>query len=271
MDIFFNFMKTVNEDEGKEKKKIWGYCRISTPSQSITRQIRNIKESYPDAIICEEVYTGTKIDGRPKWEKLMAQVKRGNVDTIVFDSVSRLSRSKEEGSKLYLYLCNKGVNLVFLKEPFINTDVYKKALENQLDIKLELGDKATEQLMRGIFNSLNKYFLQLATRQVELAFEKAEKEVEDLRQRTKEGIEMARLNGKQIGRLAGTKIETRKAIRCKKIIRKRFEIFGGECNAAECARICNIARSTFYRYVNSILDEEGEKGNDIEELKKKVG
>ena len=30
---------------------IYGYCRISTPKQSIERQIRNIKNSYPDAIL----------------------------------------------------------------------------------------------------------------------------------------------------------------------------------------------------------------------------
>lgn len=62
---------------------VYGYCRISTPQQSITRQIRNIKAEYPKAIILEEAFTGTKMN-RPKWNKLYAKVDTG--DTIVFDS-----------------------------------------------------------------------------------------------------------------------------------------------------------------------------------------
>ena len=63
---------------------IYGYTRISTKNQSIDRQIRNIKELYSDAIIIEEVYTGTKIYGRKEFDKLIKKVKAG--DTIVFDS-----------------------------------------------------------------------------------------------------------------------------------------------------------------------------------------
>ena len=49
---------------------IFGYCRISTDRQNIERQIRNIKKAYPDAIIKQEVYTGTKTDGRKVFEQL---------------------------------------------------------------------------------------------------------------------------------------------------------------------------------------------------------
>ena len=41
--------------------KVWGYCRISTPQQSIDRQIRNIKAEYPKAIIVQETFTGTRL------------------------------------------------------------------------------------------------------------------------------------------------------------------------------------------------------------------
>ena len=69
--------------------KIYGYCRISTPKQSIERQIRNILSAYPEAIIYQEVYTGKKLYERKEFEKLLSRVKKG--DTIVFDSVSRMS------------------------------------------------------------------------------------------------------------------------------------------------------------------------------------
>ena len=102
---------------------IYGYCRISSKKQSIERQVRNIKNDYPEAIIIEEVFTGTKTYERRKLQNLLKKVKSG--DTIVFDSVSRMSRDAEEGWKLYEELYNKGINLVFLKEPHINTDTYK--------------------------------------------------------------------------------------------------------------------------------------------------
>ena len=41
--------------------------------------------------------------------------------------------------------------------------------------------------------------MSLPKEQIRLAFEQSEKEVQDLHQRTKEGIETARLNGKQSG------------------------------------------------------------------------
>ena len=51
------------------KNVVYGYCRISTMKQSVTRQIENIKGLYPNAVIIEESYTGTKMD-RPKWNSL---------------------------------------------------------------------------------------------------------------------------------------------------------------------------------------------------------
>ena len=101
----------------------YGYCRISTGKQNIERQIRNIKAKYPEAIIVQEVYTGTKTVGRENWLKLLNKIQNG--DTIIFDAVGRMSRDAEEGFTTYEALFNKGVNLIFLKEPHINTSVYR--------------------------------------------------------------------------------------------------------------------------------------------------
>ena len=49
----------------------------------------------------------------------MNQIKKE--DTIVFDSVSRMSRNADEGFKDYKMLYSMGVNLIFLNEPLINT------------------------------------------------------------------------------------------------------------------------------------------------------
>ena len=98
---------------------IYGYCRISTKQQNIERQIRNILAEYPKAKLYKEAYTGTKLE-RPEFEKLLKRLKAG--DTVVFDSVSRMSRNAEDGWTLYESLYNKGINLVFLKEHHIDTD-----------------------------------------------------------------------------------------------------------------------------------------------------
>ena len=183
---------------------IIGFCRISTPKQSMERQERNILKAYPDALIVREVYTGTKLFGRKEFDKVLRKVKKG--DTIVFDSVSRMSRTAEDGFLLYKELFQKGVILVFLKEPHINTETYRQSLEKQISVCIESGDTAMDELMHSVIESLNRYILTLAERQILLAFEQAEKEVEDLHQRTREGIETARLNGKQIGQQKGTKL-----------------------------------------------------------------
>ena len=59
---------------------LYGYARISNPKQSIDRQIRNLKEKYPNAVIVDEAFTGTT-SARPKWQRLFAHVKEG--DTII--------------------------------------------------------------------------------------------------------------------------------------------------------------------------------------------
>lgn len=204
---------------------IYGYCRISTPRQNLERQVRNIRAAYPDAVIIREIYTGTKMRERKEFEKLLRKVSDG--DTLVFDSVSRMSRTSQDGYKTYEELYKRGVSLIFLKEPHINTSTYQQAMDNQFSVKIKTGDQASDELMSGILNAVNNYMLSLAKRQIQLAFEQAEKEVSDLHQRTREGIETARLNGKQIGLAQGTKLVTKKSVKSKRLIQKYSRDFFG--------------------------------------------
>ena len=145
--------------------KIFGYCRISTPKQNLERQIRNILKEYPDAIIVQETYSGTKFQGRRELEKLICNIRSG--DTIVFDSVSRMSRNADEGFRLYEELYHKGVELVFLKEPQISTDTDRRTLYGKrITLPLNSGDEATDRLMQGILDALNDYIMTLARRQI---------------------------------------------------------------------------------------------------------
>lgn len=230
--------------------KVYGYCRISTKQQNIERQQRNITGAYPTAIIVNEVYTGTKLEGRREFEKLLSKVKAG--DTIVFDSVSRMSRDAEEGFKLYEELMSKGINLVFIKEHYIDTDVYKSQMSNSNS--MQVADKdLNETIMQGI----RAYLVRIMEKQIKIAFEQSEKEVQDLRQRTREGIETARLNGKQIGQEQGAKLVTKKSIRAKEQIKKYSKDFEGSLSDVDVMKIIGVARNSYYKYKKE-LAEQGE-------------
>lgn len=222
---------------------IYGYCRISTPQQHIERQKRNIKAAYPDAVLVSEAYTGTKIE-RPKWSRLLARVVKG--DTIVFDSVSRMSRDAADGYAAYEDLYSRGVTLVFLKEPNINTDTYRAAMSVSLpktDTKVDILLDAVEQFM-----------LALAKEQIQLAFARSEKEVKDLQRSTREGIAIAKLNGKQIGQPKGAKLTTKKSIAAKLIIKKHAKEFGGSLSDPEVIKLAGISRNSYYKYKRELME-----------------
>lgn len=233
--------------------KIYGYCRISTGKQNIERQERNILEKYPKAHIVKEVFTGTKFQGRKELDKILKIIQPN--DTIVFDSVSRMSRNADEGCELYEELFNKGVNLVFLKESYIDTDIYKKAMENQIQIELNTGNKATDDFINGILQVLNKYTIELAKEQIKKAFQQSEKEVQDLHQRTSEGLLTAKLNGKQIGNVKGVKLTTKKSVKAKEVIQKHNKDFNGSLSDEECWKLAGISRNSFYKYKAEIRAE----------------
>lgn len=228
---------------------VYGYCRISRRTQNIERQKRNILQQEPTAKIYEEAYTGTKITGREEWNKLYRQAIKdtecGIATKIIFDSVSRMSRNADDGIRLYFELYDRGIELEFLKEPYINTETYK---ENIAD-KIELTGTDEDEIFKG----LNNYFRKLARRQIRIAFEQAQKEVDDLHQRTKEGIETARANGKQIGQKPGTKLNVKKETPAKEKIRKYNKDFGGQLNNQETWEIIGISKMTFYKYKKEIL------------------
>lgn len=232
--------------------KTYGYCRISRKEQNIDRQERNIKALYPDAIIIKEAYTGTKVEGRKEFEKLIA--KADSSTRIVFDSVSRMSRNAEEGFQLYKELFARGVELVFLKEPQIDTDTYKSSMERQVSTAIDSGDSATNELITAITEAINRYTMRLAERQIFLAFQQAEKEVEDLHQRTKEGIETARLAGKQIGAVAGRKLNVKKSITAKEQILKYSKDFNGTLTDIEVMKLIGIANNTYYKYKRELKE-----------------
>lgn len=231
---------------------IYLYCRISQRKQNIERQKRNLKAVFPDGIIVEESYTGTTT-ARPAWTKLFKRAANG--DIIAFDSVSRMSRNAEEGMDVYEELYNRGVSLVFLKEPHINTSVFQEKTRRQIEKISGTGSAATDKLINAVISALQEYTIDLAREQIRLAFDQSEKEVKDLQQRTKEGVQTAILNGKHPGIKKGQKLETNKAKYAKKKIIELSRDFDGTNTDAEVIAITGVSRNTFYKYKAELKTE----------------
>ena len=225
---------------------IYGYCRISTGKQSLERQITNIMRAYPEAKIKKEVYTGTK-DNRPEFKKLLALVQEN--DTIIFDSVSRMSRNEEEGVKDYFELYDRKINLVFLKEPYINTDVYRSSVSQTIEATgNEIADCYIE--------ATNKVIKILARQQILKAFEQSAKEVADLHQRTAEGLREAKAAGKRVGTQKGDKLNVKKKNPAKQIILSHSKDFNGEDSDIVVMKIAGVSRNTYYKYKKELAEEQ---------------
>lgn len=229
------------------KAVIYGYARVSTMKQRLERQIDNIKREFPEAVIITEKYTGTRQD-RPEWNKLVEQIKKesakGTDITLAFDEVSRMSRNAAEGFEDYKMLYDMGIHLVFIKERHIDTDNFRQALQSK--VPLLGGD--IDILLKGV----NEYLMKLAERQIEIAFQTAQAEVDYLHQRTKEGVLKAQASGKQIGRQKDTKAgrdfkESKKAIRAKEKILKYSKDFNGGLSDPDCIAVAGVSRNTFYK------------------------
>ena len=151
-----------------------------------------------------------------------------------------MSRNAEEGFALYKELYERDISLVFMKEPHINTDVFREAAKNSVP----LTGTDVDYILEGI----NRYLLALAEKQIVIAFEQAQKEVDDLHQRTREGIETARRAGKQIGRPGGKTYVTKKEQASLSVIKRLSRDFDGHNTDAEVMAITGLARNTYYQY-----------------------
>ena len=231
---------------------VYGYVRVSTDKQSVDRQTRNIEKAYPDTSgIYIDRWTGTEME-RPEWTRLLRKVKSG--DVIVFDSVSRMSRTASEGIETYMRLLENGIELVFLKERHIDTQTYKKALSGLSLPEIKTGQKSADTLVSGIFSAVEQYMYEVAKMQIEIAFEQSEKEVQDLRQRTREGIQTAKLSGKAIGRPVGSghTYQTKKEKKMLPLIEKLSRSFGGALSDSECMQTLGLSQTTYYKYKKKI-------------------
>lgn len=149
--------------------KKFAYIRVSSQQQNEGRQVETMLEK---GINEREIFidkASGKDTNRPQYQALKGIARTG--DTIIFDSISRMSRSYEDIKNEYAYFASEGINLEFINEPMLNT-------------------KDTTDVMQ---RAISDIILTLLS-----AF--AEKERTDIKQRQKEGIALAKKEGVQFGR-----------------------------------------------------------------------
>lgn len=238
---------------------VYAYCRVSTPKQKIERQIKNIKKEFPEINPKDyylEEWTGTTTD-RPQWKRLERKLKSG--DTVIFDSVSRMSRQAAEGFDLYKRLYEKGVDLQFLKEPFINTSCYKDAMVVSVP-------NVEDYCLKPLIEGLKQTILLLQEKQFKAAFEQAEKEIKDLRQRTKEGFteESRRKMSEHSKANKGRKLVTKKSLDVKPKIKQLSKDFDGVFLDKDVIKFLRISVNTYYKYKKELKEElENEKYSSV--------
>lgn len=146
---------------------IVGYARVSSNSQNIDRQIKKLKEYG-----CENVFvdksSGKDLE-RKQYKKMKNFVRKG--DTVVFAELDRLGRNKKDIDREWNDLINKGVDIVVLDMPILDTTKHQDELG-------ELILKITREILSYI----------------------AEKERLNILERQKQGIEIAKREGKFKGR-----------------------------------------------------------------------
>ena len=241
---------------------IYGYMRVSTKHQDVGRQRVNILRVYPEAILYEETHSGGDYNGCVVLTKLLKIVQPG--DTIVFDSVSRFSRDNITGPEEYRRLFKLDVNLVFLNEPYINTDNYRKAL----DVALPRTGTFIDPIISGVEEAL----LQLAEKQVQEAFDQANKEMLDIRRRTSQALQKKIAENRilppdqqiRIGTQKGDTFTTKKKQIALERIKEGLEkgypdevimnnITGDLRKQLPDSKCKDISRNTFYNYKRELL------------------
>lgn len=205
--------------------KLYAYARVSSQSQRLDRQIRNILnylgEDRALTKLFKEKYTGTKLD-RPEFQKLLKILKPG--DTVIFDSVSRMSRNAEEGFQLYMELLEMGINLSLLMSRTLIPIITKRCRQKRLPLQNPAGNPDDER----------------------------EKSVVTAR-------------GTKADRKAnGCFGQDKKSVEMKNRIVKMSKCFSGNMSDKECMEILQIARNTFYKYKRELLAEAEDAGSTVE-------
>jgi DNA invertase Pin-like site-specific DNA recombinase len=191
---------------------VYGYIRVSTKEQNTDRQHEALKEygkqnKIKYKVIFEDRATGKNFD-RPQYQALKETVKSG--DIIVIKELDRLGRNFMDTPKELQYFFERGIKVIILDTPLINT-----------------GDDKLDYTINNMLISFLSYI--------------ADKEREKIQGRVKEGLKNAKDKGIKLGRPERTLPDN---------FKKYYTKWkAGEITAVEFSKLLNVSRATLYRYI----------------------
>lgn len=199
--------------------KTFAYIRVSSKDQNEARQVDTMLEL---GVHERDIYID-KLSGRdterPQYQALKAVVRPG--DTIIFDSITRMSRNMTDIKNEYDSFKQTGVLLKFVNEPMLNTETINQ-------------DDTMQRAVSDIILTLLSAF--------------AEKERDDIRKRQAEGIASARKRGQHLGRPRigyDTLDDQQRALFHDEY--KRWK--DGQQTAVQTFKNVGLTKSTFYKVV----------------------
>ena len=143
-----------------------GYARVSSTGQKLDRQIELLKKAGATKIF-KEKQSGAEIKNRPKLLEMLDYIR--DKDIIIVVELDRLGRKSKDLDYIINTIQSKGANLQILNLPTTQTE-----------------DPALNKLLNNLVLELYKYI--------------AETERKRIRERQKQGIALAKKQGKYKGR-----------------------------------------------------------------------
>ena len=181
------------------------YIRVSTDKQTVENQLAELRQLAAarghEPVIYEEVESAAK--ARPVLDRMLADARAGRVRAVLVWALDRLQRSMIGSLQTVLELDRIGVPVVSVREPWLDTS------------------GPVRPLLVAIFGWV------------------AEQERSRLIERTKAGLERARLQGKKLGRPRASPI----------LLHAAAQKIAGGMSVAEAARRSGVKRSTLRRFM----------------------
>lgn len=195
------------------QSRVMGYARVSSREQNLDRQLLELKKYVPEENIVVDKQSGKDLE-RPGYQALKGALGLRSGDTLYIKSLDRLSRNKADIKGELEWFQKNNIRLMILDLPTSMIQV----------------PDGQEWIIEMINNIL-----------IEVLSSIAQQERETIRARQREGIDAAKLAGKNLGR---PKVQVPDNFT--EVIDDWHE---GKITAKEAMRLTGLKRSSFYNLV----------------------